>query len=422
MSDNENENANEEASIAPPRFALVPSAMTGIIDYSTRQGLDTYRANTRSLYNNPEDAYDLESVGLQTFLGLLAHRAKSADWDFDVPVDLGDPIVGLLDFLDNHGQFTLEHLVDFSKMYLDVECRAAQLNMQIVNCIQHSLSLPGFRKINTWREQWHVGGTPAALPLIKVIIREAFIDTNATSRILREHLSSLPAKLSELKGDIVSFNAFVMTTLDQLRARGQTTSDLLSNLFKGYLSSEDRTFVAYIEKKQEEFDDGTTFTHTSLMNLAANKYKTLVQSGKWMAMSDSDKKILALETKISKFGKKGDTPAPKAAGNSNSNRSTNNPGKASTPGKKATPEWMSRHPGAAFIAAGKPKTVDGKKYWWCPKHKRFVQHKPSECRMNAATTGNVPTTSSNTTAPPTSSGNNAPPPSLRVSTALLMNE
>jgi hypothetical protein len=109
MSEEANENANKEASIAP-RFALVPSAIAGIIDYSTRQGLNTYRVNTRLLYNNPEDAYDLESIGLQTFLGLLSHCAKSADWDFEVPVDLSDPMVGLLDFLDNHGQFTLDHL------------------------------------------------------------------------------------------------------------------------------------------------------------------------------------------------------------------------------------------------------------------------------------------------------------------------
>ena len=100
------------------------------------------------------------------------------------------------------------------------------------------------------------------LLLIKVIIRESFIDTQATTRILREHLSSLPEKLTELKGDIDQLNAFVKLTQDQLAARGETSTDLLANLFKGYLTSRDSTFRRYIEKKQEDYDDGASSLST----------------------------------------------------------------------------------------------------------------------------------------------------------------
>ena len=76
--------------------------------------------------------------------------------------------------------------------------------------------MPGFRKIQTWHDTWHhtygASTIPAYPLLITVIIREAFIDTQATTRILREHLSSLPAKLEELKGDIDQLNAFVKVT------------------------------------------------------------------------------------------------------------------------------------------------------------------------------------------------------------------
>jgi hypothetical protein len=110
-------------------------------------------------------------------------------------------------------------------------------------------------------------------------------------------------------------------------------------------------------------------------------------------MSDSNKKILALETKISKFSKKNDSAPPKAG--NNPPRPPLAPGKAPKSGKKATPKWMTRFPDAGFVAAGKPKTVDGKQYWWCPKHKRFVQHKLSECRLTSPS-ANTPS------APPTS--------------------
>ena len=394
----------------PPPFVLVPSAVNGIIDYSTRQGIESYRANTKSLYNSSDDCFDVEAPGLQTFLSLLGLRASSAAWDMDVPMDLEEPLEDLSNLLQHHGEFTLTHLIEFAESYVNLPCRAAQMNMQIVNCVQNSLSLSGFRKIQVWHEQWHVGGTPAAVPLIKVIIREAYIDTQATARILREHLSSLPAKLAELKDDIPSFNAFVMTTLDQLRARGETTSDLTSNLFKGYLSCSDRTFVNYIEKKQEDYDEGTAFSHSELMNLAANKYKTLVQCGKWMARSPEELKILALEAKLSKFSNK------KSGAEKSSNKSGNSKNANADKGKKEKkpfPEWMSKHPGATFIANGQSKKVDGKQYWWCPKHNRFVQHKPADCRLS----GNAPPSTNTSHA----SANNASP-NLRVSAALLMNE
>eukprot|EP00977_Amphora_coffeiformis_P029574 scaffold41624_cov405-Amphora_coffeaeformis.AAC.1 len=287
--------------------------------------------------------------------------------------------------------------------------------MQIVTCIQNSLSLSGFRKVQVWHDAWHIAGVPAALPLLKIIIREAYIDTQATARILREQLSSLPAKMSELKGDITSFNAYVMTTLDQLRARGQTSNDLVSNLFKGYLSCADRTFVNYIEKKQEDYDEGATFTHTELMNLAANKYKTLVQAGKWLSPSAEEQKILALEAKVAKFGKQKSEAQKSSSGkDKGKTKGASDKGKngksSQKKDKKTTPEWMTKFPGDAFIAAGRPKVVEGKSYWWCPKHKRFVQHKPSECRLNDTAASNPPPS------------NHSESPSIRVSAALLMND
>ena len=269
----------------PPAFALVPGAIQGVIDFSTRQGLAIYSAATRPLYEDPADSFNVESPGLQTFLALLRLRAITSGWDLEVPQDVTDPHNNLLDMTTNHGRLSLEHLRDFCVTFVNLQSRAAQENIQIVKCIMSSLTLPGFRKVQTWHSDWHIGDRPCAFLLIKVLIRESYIDTQATTRILREHLSSLPAKLEEMKGDIDQFNGFVKVTMDQLAARGETTQDLLANLFKGYLSCRDATFRKYIEKKQEDYDDGVAFTADGLMTSASNKYKILVQSGKWMALS-----------------------------------------------------------------------------------------------------------------------------------------
>ncbi len=294
-------------------FALVPGDVAGVIDYSTRQGLAVYSAATRTLYQDPSDLYNVDSSGLQTFLALLRHRGTTSGWDFDIPTDLANPLADLKDLTVNHGQFTMEHIRNFCATYVNAQNRAAQMNMQEVKCILASLTIPGFRKIQVWHADWHINERPCASLLIKVIIWEAYIDTQATTRILCGHLSSLPAKLEEFHDDIDQLNAFVKVTQDQLTARGETTQDLLANLFKGYLSCRDPTFRNYIEKKQEDYDDGTPFTIEGLMKLASNKHKTLIESGKWLAPTDDQAKIIALEAQLSKLNKKPASTARPAA-------------------------------------------------------------------------------------------------------------
>jgi hypothetical protein len=404
-------------------FALVPGDVPGVIDYSTRQGLAIFSQASRTLFEDPADLFNVESAGLQTFLALLRLRGTTCGWDFEIPQDVNLPLQDLLDMVTNHGRFTLAHLRAFSVTFVNNQSRAAQMNMQMVKCILASLTLPGFRKIQTWHDDWHIGDRPVAYLLIKIIIRESFIDTQATTRILRAHLSSLPDKLSELKGDIDQLNAFVKVTEDQLAARGETTNDLLANLFKGYLSSKDSTFCRYIEKKQEDYDDGTTFTVDSLMNLASNKFKTLMESGKWMAPTDDQAKIIALEAKLGKLDKK-PTSNSNSSRQSNSKKSSSGKGKSSKKQgtKKEIPAWMTQWPGKEFVDADQSKVKDGKTYWWCKKHKRFCMHKTSECRLSSnssSKSGNQKSSSGSSNAN-ASSGNSTP--SIRVSTATLMDE
>ena len=414
---------------------MIPADTPGVLDYSTRQGIEIFKAATRSLYEDPADNYDVDAAGLQTFLGLLQHRGNISSWDFEVPRDVNDNLINLHNLLTNHGTFTLEHIKEFSDTYVHSKVRAAQMNMQIVKCILASLSLVGFRKVQTWHAQWHIKEVPCSLLLIKIIIREAYIDTQATTRILREHLSSLPVKLAEFKGDITQLNSFVIVTKDQLSARGETTTDLLANLFKGYLSSQDKNFREYMEKKQEDYDEGKDYTSESLMELASNKYKTLVENGKWMSKSPEEEKILALEAKLAKLTKpaassnntktgqnKSNTSGTSSSGNKNNRRRSRN--------KEIAP-WKLQFPGQAFISAGQPKIVNGRKYYWCHKHRMFTAHKSSECRLTAPIVRNPASSNSSNNAANNQTSSNAntnansqptSTPSIRVSTATMMDE
>jgi hypothetical protein len=60
---------------------------------------------------------------------------------------------------------------------------------------------------------------------LKVIVREAYVDTNATILHIREQLNSLDLHIVKLVYDIEKFNAKVKTYQKGLAARGVVTTD-----------------------------------------------------------------------------------------------------------------------------------------------------------------------------------------------------
>ena len=86
-----------------------------------------------------------------------------------------------------------------------------------------------------------------------------------------------------------------------LRARGESSDDLLANLFKGYGACADKVFVEYIGRKMEEWDENAIqLTPESLMQRAMDKYKLLKTKELWEAPSPEEEKLIALEAKITK--------------------------------------------------------------------------------------------------------------------------
>ena len=159
------------------------------------------------------------------------------------------------------------------------------------------------------------------------------------------------------------------------------------------------------------------------MTTASNKFKLLVESGKWMAPSDVQAKIIALEAKVNRFENKGKSSNTSSSGGGKSGSQKSGSGKSpkkSGSKKKDFPAWMTQWPGKAFVDANKSKQVEGRTYWWCRVHKRFCMHQTNQCKL-AKSKGNNSSDKASTSggSPPPSS---SPTPSIRVSTATMMDE
>ena len=136
-------------------------------------------------------------------------------------------------------------------------------------------------KVINLETRYTITGIPSGPALLKVIIRESSLDTNVMVRNIRSQLSGLDTYLPMIGHDIIKMNLHVGELLMKLTSRGKTTEDLLVNLFKGYSAASDDVFTRYIQKKDEDYDDGQDITPHELMQLAANKYKMLKENHKW---------------------------------------------------------------------------------------------------------------------------------------------
>jgi hypothetical protein len=240
------------------------------------------------------------------------------------------------------------------------------------HCIIASLTKEGLAKITVWKNQYTINGHKSAICLLKIVIRESYLDTNLTSRHIREELMSLDKYMVECGYDIGKFNLHVKTQLEALMARGKNTNDLLAYLFKGYKAAKDKKFIAYIELKQIEYDDGADYSADKLMTLANNKYKDLVRDKIWLAPTEEEQHIMALQAKLQQLQKS--KPNSKANDKKPKEKKEKD-GKEK--GKK--PDWFLKEPPKDKMNV--PKEYKKNKYYWCPKHKKYVMHKPEDCKL-----------------------------------------
>ena len=179
----------------------------------------------------------------------LKDRAMTCGWSnpngiLMIPPDINFPNI-TRSLLVDYGTLTYESVRDKEISYIDADTRATQDTSMLYRCIMNSLSDDGIAKLNVDEEMYTLGTFQrrSGVCLLKIHIRESYLDSNATSSMIRFRLSELDDYLDEIDNDIIKFNKYVKVLAHNLHARGETTNDLLANLFKAYAACSDQTFV-----------------------------------------------------------------------------------------------------------------------------------------------------------------------------------
>jgi len=175
----------------------------------------------------------------------------------------------------------------------------------LYECIMNSLSPDGKQKINVHKNEYHLKDgnkrIPSGLSLFKVLVRESYLDSNATTSMIRQQLAKLHEYMESVGNDVIKFNNHVKMLLTALHARNESTLDLLTYLFEAYAICKDKEFNKFIRDLQTDHDMGTKkLDDMELMALAEKKYKIMKTLNKWEAPTLEDEKLLALQAKLEK--------------------------------------------------------------------------------------------------------------------------
>jgi hypothetical protein len=374
------------------RFALTPAvAVTGVVDFKTPEGRKLFQTATHKL---EDELFDCDADGLYQFLKSLSARAEEFGWSEDtggflrIPKNLADLLGDSESLIDNYGTIPIQRIREWESQYLASEVRPAQDAFMMHKCLMNSISKTGKDKVTIWKDQYTVSGLSSGNLLLKIIIRESHLDTNATTSSIRTKLSSLDVYIMTIGCNITKFNGHVKLLTDGLAARGQVTNDLLVFLFKGYGAVPDMEFKSYIKRKKENHEEGDSIPAENLMLLADAKYKLQVESPEgWGVANPQEEKIIALEARIKRMDK---LSKRKSNGISMDEFQKKKRHKGNEKPGKAKPGFMEKAPPKGDLKIPfKPKQWNNKDWFYCCKatggkcEGAWRVHNPAECKGKA---------------------------------------
>lgn len=394
FTDKTNKSGEEAAFLRTP----LRSKTSEVLDLTTKEGTKYYERATKSLYDNGPK-FDVDSANFFTFIELLNERVRdlgmleegsNLQMQFETRDD-GE--VETINPITQHGTYTLKEMQQWESKFLRTPTRNSQNSKILYDLLMNSLSTVGHQHVHNHKSEYTLKGMESGGCLFKVIVREAYVDSVATTNTVKESLTSLDQWLKDNGTDITKFNNYVLQQLAILRSRGERSQDITINLFKAYLSVKDKDFTTYIRQLRDKHEDGTQHqTRDTLMQFADKFYKTAITRKEWEKQSSQEKQVLALQTRINKLSKQNEsTPSnrkgKKGKNNNGGNAANSNGNAADSQQQKAEkPNWLKNHVKPANAKLTDPKTWNNITWHFCSPETggkctgQWRTHKPSECK------------------------------------------
>ncbi|CAB9508480.1 unknown protein [Seminavis robusta] len=371
----QNQNVLDATRPQPQPAAAVPFAVTpagagnNAWDFTSPTGLRIFMASITPF----PVKYDGKEHLLRDFLRQIYQRAESYGWIGILLIT--DDNGTVRNITNQHGCLSKDNVTNHAITYLRQQGRLHQASVCLRKLIMASVTSKLADRLATRKVDYTVNAAAAAQgaaaappPIMKEdgtcmlyqLIKMVSVETITTVTIITKKLNNLEHIMEAAKSNIEVFNTMVDDLISQLQARSAQVPPMIGNLFDGYANCSDVAFAKYMESKRDSYEDGTLILprHDNLMMIALEKYKIMQDRKVWLKKSEEQMEIMTLKAEVTKLrGRTNAKPPPaKAAGE----------GKKTVQGKDDDKyAWKLVAP-----KEGEPqqKTVNGKKYIYCPYH------------------------------------------------------
>ena len=286
----------------PAQFAHSPAlAHQDIIDYLTSAGVKLYLKATEKL----PTTFSLVDPNVRVLLDELKTHSTEYGWGEMLTVNIGDtnnPINCQL--LINHGHITQAGIMAHTLMYIGQQEHKAQNNFQLYICLTKSVDAETKKRMANESEVYTIRINQAdyfcGVSYLKLLLSKAEVDTRATASHIRRNWAHLDTFMKETaNNDITMFNEHVCDNIKSLSSLGETSEDLMMNLFEGYLACVDKKFIEYVERMKDSYDEGADITAETLMTRAETKYAQQKDLDKdWNTPMEEQEDIVTLKAKL----------------------------------------------------------------------------------------------------------------------------
>ena len=312
-----------------------------------------------------DEPYDGSKNGIHMFIHQVSTRAAICGWTttiMSIPAPTAAEPQATLSLLHQYGQITLAQIEAHARAYQALPLKAAQDANALKLFLAGSLDKTLMMRVLAKQSSYTFDGIESGPAMFRVIIQLVGIETTASVAVINAILRTMPAKLQEVKTDIVRFNEFVTEQCNELTSRGHPPHDILHLLFEAYRTAGNDEFTEYIRAKQSAVYDGSlTMEYQDLMSIAEEKYKIMMITGEWKVpksttRTTTDEHIVALQAQVQALQAATATKAKPVKPGTATNDRRNNTGKWA---------WKDKAPKEH---EPKAKVVDGRQYVYCPNH------------------------------------------------------
>ena len=188
-------------------------------------------------------------------------------------------------------------------------------------------------------------------------------DVNPDARVGVSDLKSSirKARLPAFQHNVFNMLSNMKNNYDLIIEAGETHDDFIGDIFTALMSSTNSSFTRFVEHQKGKWDTGKDITHEKLILKANALHSNMVANKTWNIMDPKDATIAAMTTTIQDVKK--ELNVLKEAKSSSSNGRRNKTDK-DEPNNHVDPIRTKYD--------GDEKIINGKKQWWCRKHKHPV--------------------------------------------------